>query len=373
MFNLLGDFFKTGTKKKVATKQPENIEENVTKTIPPVKQQVEEKPSVYQIRINMESQFYHINLLQLLLKWKVHLAVIVLIASVLAAIFSGPVFITPKYKSEGIIYPSNISSYSDENETEQMLQILQSKDIADSIIDKFNLSEHYEISPEYKHYYSVMMWEYWQNVTISKTPNEAVSIEVLDKNPQVASDMVDAMIHYYNMKVRSLHEEKFGEVVRMYERAMTKKKSYLDSLNARLTYLGTEYGLMDYEAQSEQVTKGYLKTIDGSGASHVNTAEVNKMKENIETKGAEMLILQNLLRNETAKYTELKADYEMAYMDYDRQYTYSNILSQPYPADKKAYPIRWLIVVIAALASFFISFVVILILESYPGLARNKK
>lgn len=319
----------------------------------------------------MESQFYQINLLQLLNKWKIHLLVVVLGASVLAVIFSGPAFITPKFKSDAVIYPSNISPYSDENETEQMLQILNSKDIRDSIIEKFNLPEHYEIDRNYKHYNAVMIWEFSQNVTISKTPNEAVSIEVMDKDPQVASDMVDAMIDFYNRKVRALHEEKFSEVVNMYDRGLRKKEAFLDSLNKRMTFLSTEYGLMDYQAQSEQVTKGYLKTIDGSGASHVNDREVNQLKENIENMGVEMLILQNLIVYQAAKYSDLKDEYEKAYMDFDRQFTYTNVLSKPFSADKKDYPIRWLILVVSALAAFFMAFVVILILESYQGMSRK--
>lgn len=319
----------------------------------------------------MESQFYQINLLQLLLKWKYHLGVIVLIAALLAIVFSGPAFITPKYKSYAVVYPSNIAPYSDENETEQMLQIFQSKDITDSIIEKYSLPEHYGIDRDYKYFYTTMMWEYSQNVKISKTPNEAVSIEVLDSDPQIACDMVNSMIDFYNMKVRLLHEEKFAEVVAMYERALMKKQAFLDSLNARMTYLSSEYGLMDYESQSEQVTKGYLKTIDGSGASHVNDKEVGKLKENIESRGGEMLILQYLIESETEKYSDLKDDYEMAYMDFDRKYTYTNVLTKPYPADKKAYPIRWLILVVSVLASFLIAFVVILILENYKGLSKK--
>ncbi len=319
----------------------------------------------------MESQFYQINLLQQLLKWKYHLGVIVLVAALLAVIFSGPAFITPKFESRAVVYPSNIAPYSDENETEQMLQIFQSNDITDSIIEQYNLAEHYGIDKSYKYYYTTMLWEYSQNVKISKTPNEAVSIEVLDKDPQVACNMVESMIELYNNKVRRLHEDKFGEVVAMYERALKKKEDYLDSLNARLTFLSKEYGLMDYESQSEQVTKGFLKTIDGSGAGHVNDKEVNKLKENLADKGGEMLVLQNLIENEADQYAILKANYEQAYMDYDRRFTYTNVLTKPFPADKKAYPIRWLIVVISALASFFIAFVVILILENYKGMTRK--
>ena len=137
----------------------------------------------------MESQFYQINLLHILLKWKIHLAVIVILAIVLAAIFSGPTFITPKFKSFAVVYPSNISPYSDENETEQMLQILQSKDISDSIIKKYDLAKHYEIDSNYKYFYSTMMYEYSQNVSITKTPYEGVRIEVSDKDPNIAFEI----------------------------------------------------------------------------------------------------------------------------------------------------------------------------------------
>ncbi|OQX79303.1 MAG: hypothetical protein B6D61_03765 [Bacteroidetes bacterium 4484_249] len=319
----------------------------------------------------MDSQFYQINILKLFNKWKIHLAVITIIAIVLAAIFSGPFFITPKFKSEAVVYPANISSYSDESETEQMLQIFQSNDIRDSVIKKFNLAEHYEIDSSYKYFYTTMIYEYSQNVRISKTPYEGVNIEVLDTDPQIACDMVNSMINFYDKKVRDLHEKKFGEVVRMYERAIAKKESYLDSLENKFFELSTEYGLLDYTSQSREIARGYLRTIDGSASSNINSKEVLRLKENIEKKGGEFILIQTLLEEEALKYADLKWDYELAYMDYDRQFSYTNSITQPFPADKKAYPVRWLIVVISALASFFLSFIVILIIENYKGMSKS--
>jgi len=319
----------------------------------------------------MESQFYNINILHLLLKWKYHIGIIVLIAIVLSAIFSGPVFITPKFKSYAVVYPSNIAPYSDENETEQMLQIIQSRDITDQIIEMYNLSEHYKIDKDYKYYYTTMLWEYSQNVSISKTPNEAVSIEVRDKDPQTACNMVNSMIDLYNNKVRELHEEKFGEVVQMYERALTKKENYIDSLKLRLQELGVNYGLLDFSHQSEQVTRGHLKTFDGAGSSRVNEKEVEKLKNNLEDKGGELMLLRNLLNTESIKYIDMKNEYDIAKMDYDRKFTYTNVITKPYVADKKAYPVRWLIVVVTALAAFFVTFISILILENFKGMSAK--
>jgi capsule polysaccharide export protein KpsE/RkpR len=317
----------------------------------------------------MESQFYNINILQLLLKWKFHIVAIMTAAIIFSAIFSGPYFITPKYKSVAVMYPSNIAPYSDENETEQMLQILQSNDISDSIIEKFNLPEHYNIERDYKYYNSTILQEYAQNVSISKTPYEGVSIEVMDKDPQLACDMVNSMIDLYNLKVRSLHEEKFGEVVQMYKRTLEKKKMHIDSLKLKLQELNMTYGVTDIGRQSEQVTKGYLKTIDGTGGSRVNDREVEKLKKNIEEKGAEVILIHSLIGNETAKYVDLKNEYELAYMDYDRKFTYTNVITEPFVADKKSYPVRWLIVVVTALASFFVTFIAIMVMENYKGMS----
>ncbi|NOX47736.1 MAG: hypothetical protein GXO89_12245 [Chlorobi bacterium] len=317
----------------------------------------------------MESQFYQINILKVLIKWKMHLIVIVVAAVVVSAIVSG--FITPKFKSFAVVYPSNISSYSDESETEQMLQIMQSHDISDQIIDKYNLSEHYDIDTSYEHYYSTMVYEYSQNVRISKTPYEGVNIEVLDKDPVYARDMVNSMIDLYNLKVRSLHNEKFREVVAMYKRALDTKEAYLKSLEDRLYVLSTQYGLLDYSVQSREVTRGYLKTIDGTGGNNVNTKEVLKLKGNIEKRGGELIVLTRQIEDEASKYVDLKKEYEMAQMDLDRNYTYTNVITKPFVSDKKAYPVRWLIVVVSALAVFFLTFIVILIVENRRGLLQN--
>lgn len=329
------------------------------------------KKSFLKINIDMESQFYQINILQLLLKWKFHLAIIAVIAIILAAVFSGSFFITPKFESSAVVYPANIAPYSDESETEQMLQIFQSSEIRDSVIHKFDLAQHWEIDSSYKYFYTTMMWEYSQNVKIGKTPYEGVSIEVLDKDPQIACDMVNAILHFYNQKVRSLHEIKFGEVVRMYERAINKKKNYIDSVENRFFELSTEYGLLDYSNQSREIARGYLKTIDGSGSSHINSKEVLRLKENIEKKGGEFMYLQYLLEQQAEIFSVLELEYNKAVMDFDRQFSYINIITKPFVADKKAYPVRWLIVVISTIAAFFISFVVILILENYKGMTKG--
>ena len=328
------------------------------------KERISDKNQRDNFIIQMENYFKSANLIDVLTKWKTHLLIIVVIAALLAAIFSMPVFITPLYKSYAVVYPANVESYSEESETEQMLQILNSQDIKDSVIEKFNLAKHYDINPEYKYFRTALLNEYKEKVSISKTPYESVRIEVLDHNPDTAALMVEAIIHFYGEKISDLHKSKYAEVIEMYANQLQKKRNALDSLKNRMIKLGTEYGIIQYEFESQEIMRGYLKTVYGNNASHINSKEVDRLFKNMQNYGGELVELVRMIEEEATSYVSIKEDYELAMRFYNSNLTYSNIVSHPFPADKKAYPIRWLIVVVVALASFVLATLVIFILES---------
>ena len=88
-----------------------------------------------------------------------------------------------------------------------------------------------------------------------------------------------------------------------------------------------------------------------------------KYKKALEEKGGEMKMIEELMTAEAEGYSVFKLDYDRALLDYNRNYTYINLLTKPYPADKKSYPIRWLIVVGSVFAVFFMSLIVIGMIE----------
>lgn len=308
----------------------------------------------------MEDYFKSKNIVNILFRWKLHLGVIVVAAIVLAAFFSSSIFITPLFRSYAVLYPSNISAYADESLSEQMMQVLQSKDIRDSIVEKFDLSRHYGIDKNYEYYTSTLLWEYGKNVKITKTPYDAVTIEVWDKDPKLACDMVNEIMNQYNLKLRGLHKEKFREVVNNYRTVTNYKRQELDSLQLLAKDLGVKYGLLDYTSQTREVMRAYLS----GGGSGSRGGEVNRLKKNLEEKGGEREMVSNLMTAITKDYSAFKLDYDRAVMDENRNYTYVNVLNKPFIADKKGYPVRWVIVVISALASLFIAILVIGVIES---------
>ena len=312
---------------------------------------------------NMDNNFNNLSLIQLILKWKWHILIITVAAAICGAIFSSAAFITPLFKSEAIAYPANISPYSDESETEQMLQIINSQSIADSIIEKYDLWSHYKIDRNYQFAKTYMMYEYHEKIKVSKTPYEAISIVVNDKDPVVACNIAKDILHFYDQKVSKLHRDKVGEVVSMYERQLALKQQGIDSLKQQLSDLGTQFGITNYSGQAREITRGY---INGSG-------KANELKQNLELYGPQAIDLETKIMAEGNTYASIKMDYEKELRFFNSELTYSNIVTEPYPADKKSYPVRWIIVALSGLGAFLLTILVLFIIENRKRFAPAKK
>jgi capsule polysaccharide export protein KpsE/RkpR len=300
------------------------------------------------------------NLLDLIAKWKYHLLIIVLVSVILSVVFSSPFFIKPKYKSFAVLYPANIYTFSKENESEQMLQLLQSRDIQDSIIKKFDLATHYGINPNYEHYYSTMIYLYSENISIRKTEFESIVIEVMDTDPKYSRNIINSIIEYYNRLVGKMQKEKATEAYRNGSFVLKQKEHHLDSLKNALTDLGTKYGLFNLETQSKELTRGLLRT----SGTNINNAELLKLKTNLELKGGELQTLTDLISSESEGISNYKTEiFDKAMIEFYREYTFASIVTKPYISDKKAYPVRWLIVSISTIAALFFSFIIIGVFE----------
>ena len=302
----------------------------------------------------MDKYFDNTSLVKVISKWKKHIIIITIAAAIIGAVFSSSYFITPMYKSEALLYPDNIWAFSDETFTEQMLQVMQSQDIMDSVINDFNLDKHYEIDKDYKYYKTALYNEYRTNVSISRTPYDAVIIRVKDKDPEMACAMVNDIIRLYDLKVRRLQKLKHLEYIDQFKIEIANYDRYLDSLKGRLNEIAVNYGIISVPEQAKELTRAIA-----SG----NSSRVAELKENLETYGPEVIDITDKLLAESEIYSEVREEYEQYIRKYQADLTHSNIISSPYPSDKKAYPVRWVIVVLCALSSCVLSTLVIYAIE----------
>lgn len=303
------------------------------------------------------------NVFRLIFKWKYHLIILVGAAIILSGLFSSKLFVKPLFNSYAVVYPSNIYPYSDESETEQMLQLFKSSAIRDSIIKKYDLGKHWGVDPNKKYYLSTLLYLYGQRIEIRKTEFESVEIDVMDYDPKIACDIVNSIITYYDQSVQNLHRIKFQEVVTNFEGVLAKKRNTLDSIQNAIDELTIGKG----QPAISQPDPALMKTFAEKVNEKENSKELDlakRMKARPGSKEARLLMLSSLAMSEAEAYSKFKLNYDEAVLNYNRDYTYSNIVVSPYVSDKKAFPKPWLIISLSAITTFFLALVVISIIEN---------
>ena len=311
----------------------------------------------------MNDFFDNQRILNLIWKRKFHFFVIGIIAIVLSAVFSGPSFITPKFKSTARIYPTNIWVLSNESETEQMLEIVNSTDSKLKMFDAFDLDQVYGISKEDPHYLSYMFDIYNENVSTSKTEFETVEIKVMDEDPQRAADMCDSIIYFYDLKVRELHRVLNKQMVDISLIGLERKYKELDSLMLLLNPLKQEYGILDFESQVPEVTRGYMNALAAGRGSAADTKKIKDLYNNFSEKGTEAIWLESRVDFVVNVIDSLTIQYEVYLNEYEKEITYSQVVEYPVVPDKKAYPVRWMIVAFSAFSAVFFALLLFLILD----------
>lgn len=295
-----------------------------------------------------------------IIKNKIKLFLIVgLIAIVSAIIFSSSLFIAPKYKSEADVYPSNLTAYSNESSTEQLLQLFYGNDIRDSIVNKFGLITHYDIDTNSKGFMSKLSKQFNDNVLIKKTNFESVHIEVLDTDPKIAKEIVEELIIQVNLKIRLLHQHKSKEFLTIKEEQVNNKKELIDTLEAQIKMYSVKYGLLDYIQQSREVTAGYMNMLleNKKGESMV---KAEKLYQNLKEEGRHYHDIHHQLNLAREDYNKLLISYEETLRDVNKKLTYTNTVVFPEVADKKSYPIRWVIVLLSFFGSVLFTLIVLL-------------
>jgi hypothetical protein len=303
----------------------------------------------------MESYFKNKGLFELINRWKIHLMIIILVAAGLSILFSSNIFIQPKFESKAILYPFNVSPVSEESETEQMLEVLKSTDIRFQIYDAFNIAEHYGIPENDPEFINNLNSRFDRNISFGKTPNEAIEISFMDKDPQLASDVVDSIISFYNKKMLSLNKSKSKELVKTYRHEVKRKDAEIDSLTSVLNTYREENDLLDYDIQVEKYTEAIA-----------NGKNLQQARENLnqwKKLGGDYVRTDSLLWNAMELRHEAQGKLDASIIDTSKRITYAHVIAEPFPADKKAFPVRWVIVLFSVLGALLAGILVLVFID----------
>jgi hypothetical protein len=107
----------------------------------------------------------------------------------------------------------------------------------------------------------------------------------------------------------------------------------------------------------EEVTKGYMSSL----ASGRGSKDIDVLLRNLEEKGGDYYKMKVVYDGVLLAYNEARIEYDKILRELSKDFTYTYVVSDPTPSDKKSYPVRWLIVVIAVIAANLFLFSMIII------------
>ncbi|MBS1635313.1 MAG: hypothetical protein JST26_05275 [Bacteroidetes bacterium] len=290
----------------------------------------------------------------LLAHWK-KLAIVAVIAIVASSVISSPWVMKPKYKSRAVVFPTNLSPFSEESNTEQLLQFFMSDEIKDRMAKRFNLYQYYDIDSTDSRARSFYNYKYQENFKISNTLYESVEVEVMDHLPAKAQELANGLLEEVNLLIEQSKKEKVSEYLKNYGNLLLIKRNEIDSLEARLKNLRMTYGLLDIKAQAKEITKRQGK----QGLSETDKVLLTGLKE----KSGEFQLLQSEIKQQVLLYKDIKKEYDKNLMDYHSKISYTTVVSKPDFPDKKCYPVRWAIVTAATLSALLLAILVIIVLN----------
>lgn len=322
--------------------------------------------------------FNSLNILHFIFKWRKHLVIIAIAAVVISSIVA--MTIRPKYKSTVILFPATTSSISKallsevnfknddvlafgaEEEAEQMLQILNSDEIRSKISEKYNLLAHYGIDPTDKFKRTKLYEEFQSNITFKRTEYMSVKIEVMDTDPDTAALIGNDIARLHDSTKIRMQRERAVQALNIVKKEYFEKDAEINKMTDSIKILNG-MGLYDYESQSEVTTEQYAIALSKGDQRAVKALE-EKLKI-IAMYGSAYVSLRDNMELQRKQLNLLKTKYEGAKADAEQMLPQKFVVSNAFPAEKKSYPVRWVIVVVSTITTMLMAVIAILLFENF--------
>lgn len=345
-------------------------------------------------------EFNLVNITKAGLKYKKHIFIITGIGLLAGLVLA--FIIKPKFEATTIFYPpantsisksiladNNLESlmeFGDEQQTDQMLQILNSEELKENVIQKFNLADHYDIDQDERYAKSKVKKEFSSNADFSRTDYLAVKITITDHDPVLAAGIANYISGILDSIRTNIQQARAKQAYHIIKFQYEKKQQQVDSILKNLASIRTQ-GIYDYESQSEvlslaivnaesqfQAEEARMRIYEANRAALPDTTVI-KAKGRLEAARATLKALRPTIANfgklsgryleyealyekEREALANLKLKYENAEVDFKKSISQKFMIDKAEIPEMKASPNRLLIVLMTGIVAFFISLMI---------------
>ena len=324
-----------------------------------------------------ENIYSSASLIKIILQYK---RVLIIICSI-ALLFSVFLcfYIHPKYKSTVILFPTSSGSISqalitesqqkkdilkfgEEEDVEQLMQVLQSSEIRNRIIQKYDLYSHYRIDPDSKYANSQMYKKYESCVSVSRTEYMSIEIEVLDEDPETAALIANDIAALVDSLYAKIQHERATKAFNIVEKEFLAQKNKIKAIEDSLFVL-SKLGVIDVKSQTEMYSEQHAIAI--ATGNERSKLEIEKKLDILATYGSSHTILKEQMFEEVKQLAVIEAKYREAKIDMEQDLPNTYIVSPAEVAEKKHSPIYWLTISLTVISTFLFSLIVLIFIDKF--------
>jgi capsular polysaccharide biosynthesis protein len=281
----------------------------------------------------------------------------IFITVILAVVITGVAtfFIAPKYYSFGIIFPT--SSYASggviENpqfghdvDADQLMQILESEMLRDTIIQMYDLEKYYEVDKSDLDWKQKLDLKYIKDVIFLKTKYMSIVVSATTKDPKLSANIVNSIIDVVDVLRRKIFRGNQERALEALQTEYAEQQRTVADLKDRI------YALKDTN-DSKNILHNYLSAL-GKDMVEMDFSFVDS---------PEMELLLTNYKHEHALMMQLKTGSQTAEMALRMPLPKIYKIDKASPSFKKASPSYSVNLTIAFFGSILLSIIVIMIAD----------
>ncbi|RZK60786.1 MAG: hypothetical protein EOO59_06650 [Hymenobacter sp.] len=330
-------------------------------------------------------------------RWKYLLG----LATALAAVISVIVALTMPnmYSSTAVFLPTSLQSADPDRlvegskleigvrseDLDRVVTIGESLPLAELMIRRFNLHDHYKISaPRGSDQAETgTLSEFNSNYTIVHNERDAIELTFKDRNKKLAARVANAMVTAIDSVNQQLTYENRRQVLDLYRQRSARLGANYEAARRQLLAARRRYGVYGLEQQGRYLAKELIETekelrLAEAGGPGNATALRRALRGLTSADGGNVINLENYvlgadsvnllntrLGDLQGRYVGSRAAYEQAEISLRTRVSSLYLVQKAYPATRKSGPFRTLIVLGSVLVTLALCSLLIILLELY--------
>ncbi|HCX98903.1 MAG TPA: hypothetical protein DG754_02075, partial [Bacteroidales bacterium] len=258
--------------------------------------------------------------------------------------------------------PYGITVFGEDTEVEHLLQVLSSENLRHRIIEKENLFEHYDVDPNFKHAWNSINGKFSSNISFSRSQYRTVKVTVFDISPEKAAKIANTIVIVADSLMRSTKKEvsiKALEAANIrYNEALREYYQVSDSLSFVMSK-----GVLDLPYQAKEATKVYAEAL---ASGNINAANrVKDYMDKISKYGSDFTRFDKDILNKSKQISDMQESIHILELEADGSIPSQFVIDWATPADKKAKPKKFTIIIVSTLSALFFAIFLFILVDFF--------